>query len=115
MSLSLIVLLVHFYFKEAEAIDTLVVFELKEKCNLGDSNACLEVAFKIDGVLSEPEDISKNKAFKYYRKACSLDNPTACGIVGAYYQLGKVVEKNIFKSKEYYKKACALGNELFCN
>lgn len=54
------------------------------------------------------------KAFQLYNQACDGGDANGCGMVGALYEDGFVVERNPYKALEYYSKACNMGREYNC-
>ena len=58
------------------------------------------------------EDLEQ--AMTYYKKACGLNDGSACGSVGFFYSSGIGVKEDKEQAKIYYKKACGLNDGSAC-
>lgn len=54
------------------------------------------------------------KAFKLYSKSCDSGDEGGCAMIGAYYEDGIAVSRNLNKALEYYDKACGMGENWSC-
>jgi len=54
------------------------------------------------------------KGIQYLQRACKLDNPRGCTILGNIFKEGKKACEDPFLAKRYYDKACRLGSEIAC-
>ena len=61
--------------------------------------------------LGKPENV---KAVQALEKACALDSPNGCGMLGLVYMQGKAVAKDEVKGKSSLTKACGLGFQPAC-
>ncbi len=55
-----------------------------------------------------------SKARKYFERACGLNNNKGCFNLGALYQNGQGVEKDLIKVAYFYTKACDLKDGSGC-
>lgn len=86
----------------------------KKACDLGSSEACLNLSVMF---LYEPgEFIAKDlaKSIKYSKKACDLDEGNGCNSLGNRYKEGEGVKQNKKTAFKYYEKACDLGVGTSC-
>ena len=60
-------------------------------------------------------NIESDKAAELFKKACDGGEMLGCHNLGAMYQKGDGVEKNVKKAMDLYKKACDGGDMLGCS
>ena len=85
---------------------------LRQKCNSGNFDSCVETAFLyIDGV-----GVSKDykKANDYFSKACDGGDARGCFNLGVSYRDGTGVKQDIHKALKYFDIACNDGSAASC-
>ena len=74
---------------------------------------CVELGFKyITGKGIKQDDF---KAFKFFQKACDLNDGSGCSNLGLMYKKGKGVKQDDFKAVKFYQKACGLNAGSGCS
>ncbi len=77
---------------------------------MADPNAEELVNLGIEGY--DKQDFTQAK--KYFEKSCELQNGFGCVFLGASYEDGKGVEKDLKKALDLYEKACELKDSWGC-
>lgn len=79
-------------------------------CRKWNSGNCLALAMGYSAHETDPE---KRASIEHYLlKSCSLENATACQLLGSFYATPPKLDEN--KKLFYYAKSCALDNESAC-
>ena len=92
-----------------EKSDDKVEYYYTQACNLGDNDACTDIA---DYLYDQETQASYTRSIKYYLQACDNRDGYACNRLGYIYDEGLSTGKNdINKAYEYYKKSVALNNK----
>ena len=55
------------------------------------------------------------QAFKYYKKACELNDKFGCFNLGVMYAEGQGVRQDFASARKYYEKACNANNTAACD
>lgn len=84
---------------------------LKKACDGNDNTGCFNLAVSYD--LGEGVTRDNIKAYELYKKACELNHPNACYVVGGYF--GNGTGKDEQTALKYFIKACKLGEWSACN
>ena len=92
---------------------------LEQGCDIGVPAACSEAATQYRRGLYIQKNTHKTtslqkKAFPLYQKACEDGRSASCRVLGAYYEMGKVVQQDMSQALLYYERACEVGSLSGC-
>lgn len=86
---------------------------LAKGCNEGKANDCIElgvILFKTDKTLKR-----KNRAFKFFHKACDLNNSSICSRLAATYENNLSIRYDLKRAIKLYEKSCSLKDAFACD
>jgi len=89
------------------------VTDVFKACDEGNKDSCYAAAVYLHGGIHSK--MKMGDARKYYSKACALDHPRACMVLGILEDKGWGGDTEIKKSREHYEKACDLGMKISCD
>lgn len=97
----------------------------KIACKQDYKDSCAKFAYSYTAIGKHYEDHGTKhthkrsfiKAFKYYKKSCSLKDPQGCYNLASFYETGKdgVCKKSDKHAQKFFKISCEGGFEPACN
>ena len=79
-------------------------------CDQGSGNGC----YAYGSMFQHTDESDPEIAIDYFKRACQLNHPSACGELGSAFERGWDVNEDPSLARAYYSKACDLGWSYAC-